>query len=175
MSLLARAVLHRARGLDAVLANSLVRRLTIAAGAHRAHDQLLRRHERQLVLETATNPRRVHFETARDVSIRTRIASVARKLSGIMHDWQADPFARGSYTNVLVGGIDAWKTLARPMQRTLFFAGEATCGRGYNATMEGAVASGCRAAEELSAPGRSPPAFAGRLCRIAQPRPLSPL
>ena len=70
-------------------------------------------------------------------------------VSGHAHDWQSDPYARGSYTNVLVGGLDAWKTLARPLERTLFFAGEATCGGGYNATMEGAVASGRRAADEL--------------------------
>jgi hypothetical protein len=42
-------VLHRARGRDAVPADDFVRRLTIAAGAHGAHDELLRRHERQLV------------------------------------------------------------------------------------------------------------------------------
>ena len=60
-----RAVLERARRLDAVLANALVRDLAIAAGAHRAHDQLLRRHERQLVLETAANARRMHLEAAR--------------------------------------------------------------------------------------------------------------
>jgi monoamine oxidase len=70
-------------------------------------------------------------------------------VSGHVHDWQSDRYAQGSYTNVLVGGLDAWKTLARPLEQTLFFAGEATCGGGYNATMEGAVASGRRAAEEL--------------------------
>jgi hypothetical protein len=32
---------------------------------------------------------------------------------------------------------------------TLFFAGEATCGGGHNATMEGAVQSGWLAAEQL--------------------------
>jgi monoamine oxidase len=35
------------------------------------------------------------------------------------------------------------------VERTLYFAGEATCGEGFNATMEGAVRSGWRAAEEL--------------------------
>lgn len=33
--------------------------------------------------------------------------------------------------------------------RCVYFAGEATCGEGYNATMEGAVRSGHRAAQEL--------------------------
>jgi len=65
------------------------------------------------------------------------------------HDWLKDPFARGAYSHVLSGGINAWQSLARPLQRTLFFAGEATCGHGYNATVDGAIASGHRAAEEL--------------------------
>jgi monoamine oxidase len=37
---------------------------------------------------------------------------------------------------------------------TLYFAGEATCGEGLNATMEGAVRSGRRAAAELLAGSR---------------------
>jgi monoamine oxidase len=74
---------------------------------------------------------------------------VARRLeSHYWHDWTADPFARGAYSYVRVGGIDAQRDLARPVHATLFFAGEATAGGGYNATMEGALRSGRRAAEE---------------------------
>src|SRR6185436_15316878 len=61
------AVLQRARGLDAVLPNSLVHDLSVAAGTHGPYDQLFRRHERQLLFETATDARRVDFETAHDV------------------------------------------------------------------------------------------------------------
>jgi len=68
-----------------------------------------------------------------------------------MHDWSKDPFSRGAYSYVLTGGIDAHKALARPLQDTLFFAGEATAGDGFNATMEGAVRSGWRAASEVMA------------------------
>jgi monoamine oxidase len=68
---------------------------------------------------------------------------------GHTHDWQADPFSRGAYSNVLAGGLDAHKTLAEPVEQTVFFAGEATCGGGYNATMEGALESGWRAAKEV--------------------------
>ena len=67
------------------------------------------------------------------------------------HDWSGDPFSRGAYTYVGVGGTGAHETLAHPVAGTLFFAGEATCGNGYNATMEGAVRSGRRAAAELLA------------------------
>jgi monoamine oxidase len=67
------------------------------------------------------------------------------------HDWSSDPFSRGAYSYVGVGGLEAHRTYARPVAGTLFFAGEATCGEGYNATMDGAVASGRRAAGELLA------------------------
>ncbi|HEV8150449.1 MAG TPA: NAD(P)/FAD-dependent oxidoreductase [Gemmatimonadales bacterium] len=65
------------------------------------------------------------------------------------HDWRQDPFARGAYSNVLSGGSTAWRSLARPLEKTLFFAGEATCAHGINATMEGALASGYRVAREI--------------------------
>ena len=67
------------------------------------------------------------------------------------HNWSADPFSRGAYSYVAAGGFDAHTDLARPVGDTLFFAGEATCGGGYNATMEGAVQSGWRAAAEVIA------------------------
>ena len=65
------------------------------------------------------------------------------------HDWSADRFARGAYSYVGVGGTRAHEVLSRPVERTLFFAGEATCGEGLNATMEGALRSGRRAAARL--------------------------
>ncbi len=65
------------------------------------------------------------------------------------HDWQRDRLARGAYSWPQVGGADAWRWLGRPLQRTLYFAGEATAGSGYNATMDGAIQSGWRAATEL--------------------------
>ena len=67
------------------------------------------------------------------------------------HDWDADPFARGAYSYVGVNGLDAHRALAAPVAGTLFFAGEATCGEGFNATMEGAARSGLRAAAEVLA------------------------
>lgn len=65
------------------------------------------------------------------------------------HDWSGDPFARGGYSYVLSGGTGVHRELAQPVNDILFFAGEATCGQGYNATMEGALQSGRRAAQEL--------------------------
>jgi len=77
---------------------------------------------------------------------------VAPQLESLhFHDWTADPLSRGAYTYVGVGGSEAYRTLAAPVADTLFFAGEATCGGGHNATMEGALRSGRRAAAELLA------------------------
>lgn len=84
---------------------------------------------------------------------------VASRLEGHhFHDWQSDPFTRGGYTYVTVGGADAHVALAEPAEGTLYFAGEAACGEGFNATMEGAVRSGRRAASQLlEEAGLTPP------------------
>lgn len=67
------------------------------------------------------------------------------------HDWQRDPFARGAYSYVGVGGSTAREELAAPLDGTLFFAGEATDTEGEAATVTGALQSGERAADEVIA------------------------
>jgi monoamine oxidase len=66
-----------------------------------------------------------------------------------VHDWSHDPFSRGAYSYPLVGGHDAAISLARPVHRTLFFAGEAADAEGRNGTVHGAIASGYRAATQV--------------------------
>jgi monoamine oxidase len=65
------------------------------------------------------------------------------------HDWQTDPFSRGAYSYGKVGGDGMSEALARPIDNTLFFAGEATDVSGHNGTVHGAIASGNRAAAEI--------------------------
>jgi monoamine oxidase len=65
------------------------------------------------------------------------------------HDWQRDPFARGAYSYVAVGGGTARAELAAPVENTLFFAGEATDDGGEAATVAGAIQSGERAAAQM--------------------------
>jgi monoamine oxidase len=65
------------------------------------------------------------------------------------HDWQHDPFSRGAYSYALVGGADAARHLARPIARTLWFAGEAADPEGRNGTVHGAIGSGRRAARAI--------------------------
>ncbi len=70
--------------------------------------------------------------------------------SGAVHDWTADPFARGAYSYVRVGGADARTELAAPLDQTLFFAGEATSTDGQGGTVNGALETGERAAAQAA-------------------------
>ena len=89
------------------------------------------------------------------------------ELSGLVmekhfYDWQEDPYSQGAYSYALVGGAEAPNELGRPMQGTLFFAGEATNGDGDHGTVHGAIATGRRAASEVMdffAEGLKPPSL----------------
>jgi monoamine oxidase len=67
------------------------------------------------------------------------------------HDWEQDPFSRGAYSYVMVGGDSAQRDLGAPVDGTLFFAGEATDVTGHNGTVHGALASADRAVREILA------------------------
>jgi monoamine oxidase len=79
------------------------------------------------------------------VATKTLAAQVER---AVVADWQADEFSRGAYSYTAVGGHDARAALAKPVDNTLFFAGEATH-EGQSGTVAGAISSGYRAAEEI--------------------------
>ncbi len=72
----------------------------------------------------------------------------ARLDAAHVHDWAADPWARGAYSYDAVGSEGAREALAAPVAGTLFFAGEATVTGGPYATVAGALQSGERAASE---------------------------
>jgi monoamine oxidase len=63
------------------------------------------------------------------------------------HDWSRDRNFRGAYSYTGVGGSYAPRTLARPVHDLIFIAGEAT-DSGSSGTVEGAIASGMRAARQ---------------------------
>jgi monoamine oxidase len=78
------------------------------------------------------------------------IGRLRRELAGVFtHDWQHDPFARGAYSYQMVDGAEAPKALARPVDQTLFFAGEAADAEGSTGTVHGAISSGRRAASQV--------------------------
>lgn len=64
------------------------------------------------------------------------------------HPWSCDPFSRGAYSYAAVGGQSGPEELARPIEDTLFFAGEATHAT-LGGTVAGAIARGRRAADEV--------------------------
>lgn len=65
------------------------------------------------------------------------------------HNWDRDPFTRGAYSYAVVGGSGAARRLGRPVEGTIFFAGEATETGGRSGTVEGAISSGRRAARAV--------------------------
>lgn len=71
--------------------------------------------------------------------------------AAVTHDWRTDPFARGAYSYVLVGGDAAREGLAAPVGDALFFAGEATSCDGQGGTVNGALETGERAAAQAAA------------------------
>jgi monoamine oxidase len=103
------------------------------------HAWSLVRQGREALLETALDT------LARHLSIGQR--TLAGLLTGFWtHDWLDDPFSRGAYSYSLVGGSEAAKVLGRPVQGTLFFAGEAIDSEQRSGTVHGAIGSGRRAA-----------------------------
>ncbi|MBI4542126.1 MAG: FAD-dependent oxidoreductase, partial [Gemmatimonadetes bacterium] len=96
-------------------------------------------------------PQREEELVARTLDVLVDAAGVRRdaleaSLSAVFwHDWLRDPWARGAYAYVAVGGDTAPESLAQPVQSTLFLAGEATSAESMG-TVEGAPASGFRAA-----------------------------
>jgi monoamine oxidase len=97
----------------------------------------------------------VHARVDRALDSLARLLGVARAVVDRQvvafdtHDWAADPFARGAYSYVRVGGIEAQAALASPVDDTVFFAGEATEVAGHQATVHGALFAGQRAADEV--------------------------
>jgi len=73
---------------------------------------------------------------------------VARPDAVLLQDWARDPYSRGGYSYVLVGGEGAREALGAPLQDTLYFAGEATDAEEAG-TVAGALRSGARAAREI--------------------------
>jgi monoamine oxidase len=64
-------------------------------------------------------------------------------------DWGIDPWSAGAFCYPKVGCGWASPAWARPIARTLFFAGEATTARSLPPTVHSALGSGLRAAREL--------------------------
>src|SRR5262249_38811927 len=91
----------------------------------------------------------------RSIEGLARMLGVARDMleaeleAWYLHNWGADPFARGAYSFVRSGGLEPPRRLGEPVEATLFFAGEATDAHGHTGTVHAALASGARVASEV--------------------------
>ena len=65
------------------------------------------------------------------------------------HDWAEDPHARGAYSYVPVGAMDASAAMTEPEAGVIYFAGEHTDVTGHWGTVHAALRSGLRAAEQI--------------------------
>lgn len=110
-----------------------------------------------LLIAWAGGPRAERLAGASAERIRSRVLESLRSVFGrtqepdqiLLHDWRADPFARGAYSYRLVDGEGAREALQSALQDTLYFAGEATNLEGEAGTVSGALQSGQRAAREI--------------------------
>ena len=81
-------------------------------------------------------------------SVRSVFSGMPDPASAFVQDWAKDPFARGGYSYVQVGGENARAQLAAPLEGTLYFAGEASEAE-EPGTVAAALQSGQRAAREI--------------------------
>ena len=97
-----------------------------------------------------------------DLSLSTLAKIFALPLSDIrqmlsswhFHNWQSDEYARGAYSYVQVGALDAPEKIRMPVEGTLYFAGEHTDVTGHWGTVHAALAAGAAAAKQIMAQGR---------------------
>lgn len=98
------------------------------------------------------------LESLSDEELQTKVMDVLRRLYGtnipepvqmLRTSWSQDPFSLGSYSYIPVGAtMEDRETLAAPVGKRLFFAGEATSTQ-YPATVHGALLSGLQAAKDI--------------------------
>jgi monoamine oxidase len=101
-------------------------------------------------LSASTNGERAALVGLALQSLKAMLGRTVPDPAGVhFHDWDADPFCRGAYSYVKVNGTRARAVLRRPINRTLYFAGEATAADGGGGTVHGAIESGQRAAADL--------------------------
>jgi len=102
----------------------------------------------RLRARTPAELRRVALETLAG-AFQMELAKLEGFVDGVIPAvWADDPFARGAYSWVPLGGSEAAARLARPVADTLIFAGEATETGGHAGTVHGALMTGARAAEQ---------------------------
>lgn len=100
------------------------------------------------------------LESLSEKEIAQQVMKLLRRIYGnnipnpekiLRTQWTRDPFSLGAYSYVPVGAsMEDRDALAKPVNKRLFFAGEATS-RDYPATVHGAFLSGLREAKNIKA------------------------
>ncbi len=70
--------------------------------------------------------------------------------NAVVTDWTKEPYIKGAYSYPIVGGgLSFRQDLSLPVQRKVYFSGEATHYGGHSGTVHGAMESSLRAVDEL--------------------------
>jgi len=116
--------------------------------------------EQPILLFFSEGPFAKELEKESDEEIIDRVMQTLKTVYGedipypsshIITRWGSDPFAQGSYSFASVTGeVDDYQILAKPIQNTVFFAGEATSTTDPS-MVQGAYLSGVKAAQDVIA------------------------
>ena len=111
-----------------------------------------------VVVGWAGGPAARQLESLADDELRDSALDVVARQLGVGRDrlddlhtafwrsrWDQDAYARGAYSYVRTGGLEASRALVEPLNGTLCFAGEAWAQGAGRGTVPGALASGLRA------------------------------
>jgi monoamine oxidase len=98
---------------------------------------------------SANSPDQNEEIALKSLSRLLKVDAVRYLVGAYTHDWTNDPFARGAYSYIPAGAMDAPAILAATVEDTLYFAGEATEVNGRGASVHGAIATGRRAAADI--------------------------
>lgn len=91
----------------------------------------------------------VALKTLSEITKRPLTFLSSQLQSWSTYNWSKDPFTLGAYSYLLVGGVEKAKKLSRPFESTVYFAGEATVAGAPRGTVNGALDSGLRAAQQI--------------------------
>ena len=111
-----------------------------------------------VLVALSVGQRAIRFETMSDDAVVAELMGSLRHMfrtdvpepkDWVVTRWHGDPFSRGAYSYVPVGGsLENNEVLEEPVLNRLFFAGEAT-NQVYPGTVHGAYLSGIRAADRI--------------------------
>ena len=92
---------------------------------------------------------RLAVESLASIFATTPARIASRLVRSYHHDWSGDPYSRGAYSYARVGGSRVAERLAQPVERTIWYAGEAADEAATAGTVHAAIASAQRAAREI--------------------------